>query len=88
MEHLKRLGFAQLAPAGYIKQAATPSKALEANRDGMRIKQRRSLTHAATEIADKTQITVHLRLLPSLKRLFFIEIIKLSATILARIRKS
>jgi hypothetical protein len=57
MEHLKRLGFAQLAPAGYIKRAATPSKALEANRDGMRIKQRRSLTHAATEIADKTQIT-------------------------------
>jgi hypothetical protein len=57
MEHLKRLGFAQLPPAGYIKRAATPSKALEANRDGMRIKQRWSLTHAATEIADKTQIT-------------------------------
>ena len=42
MERLKRLAFAQLAPAGYIKRAATPSKALEANRDGMRIKQRRS----------------------------------------------
>ena len=70
MEHLTRLGFAQLAPAGYIKRAATPSKALEANRDGMRIKQRRSLTHAATEIADKTRITVHLRLFTSPNRKF------------------